>query len=83
MSGRLASGNVVALGDPVVGGRPHQSIILVKITIHQRLDLWVAEICPSRPPIAVATRHLVLLYPLLMISHPPISISKGVVAMSC
>jgi hypothetical protein len=57
------------------------SIVLIEIRIHQRLDLWVAEICPSRPPIAAASRPLVWWAPLQMISHPPVS--KGVVAMSC
>jgi hypothetical protein len=35
------------------------SIVLIKIRIHQRLDLRVAEICPSRSPITAASRPLV------------------------
>jgi hypothetical protein len=31
--------------------KAESSIIPIKIRIHQRLDFWVAEICPSRSPI--------------------------------
>ena len=57
------------------------SIVPIKIWVQQRLDLWVADICSSHPPIAAATPALVWWSPLLQITHPPVP--KGVVVMSC
>ena len=80
---RLASRNVVALGDHF-GGPIKQltqadlSIVLFEMRVHQRLDLTVADICPPHPPIAAATPTCVWWSPLLLINP---SGPEGVVAL--
>ena len=56
------------------------SIVPFEMRVHQCLDLWVVDICPSHPPITAATPTCVW-WPPSLLSTP--SVPEGAIALPC